>query len=95
MCSGGGNYAPQCSDLGSTKKNNKVGFQNWWYCMACEAKGPDMNNTFCAAYAHKRGKNFDSDHSDGEDEDQYPGTKTRNEAYLRIVENHKDSVPAK
>eukprot|EP00972_Heterocapsa_arctica_P024932 3675514-Heterocapsa_arctica.AAC.1 len=60
--------------------------------MACEAKGPDMNKKFCAAYTHTRGKHFDSDHSDGDDEDHYPGTKTRNEAYLRIMENHKDKA---
>eukprot|EP00972_Heterocapsa_arctica_P024655 3636856-Heterocapsa_arctica.AAC.1 len=51
-----------------------------------------MNKTFCSAYTHKRVGNPDSDHSDDEDEDQYPGTKTIKEAYLRIVENHKDKV---
>eukprot|EP00972_Heterocapsa_arctica_P006357 932900-Heterocapsa_arctica.AAC.1 len=51
-----------------------------------------MNKKFGSAYTHKRGNNTDSDHSDGDEEDQYPGTKTRNEAYLRIVEYHKDKV---
>eukprot|EP00972_Heterocapsa_arctica_P045916 6775993-Heterocapsa_arctica.AAC.1 len=70
------------------EKQHKVGFLNWWYCVACEAKGPEMNKQFCASYSHKRGKHLDSDPSDDENDDQYPGTKTRNEAYLRIVENH-------
>eukprot|EP00972_Heterocapsa_arctica_P021900 3223083-Heterocapsa_arctica.AAC.1 len=51
-----------------------------------------MNKKFCSAYIHKRGNNPDSDHNDDDDEDHYPGTKTINEAYLRIVENHKDNV---
>eukprot|EP00972_Heterocapsa_arctica_P022678 3336106-Heterocapsa_arctica.AAC.1 len=29
-------------------------FLNWWYCMACEAKGPDMNKKFCSSYTHER-----------------------------------------
>eukprot|EP00972_Heterocapsa_arctica_P001903 272667-Heterocapsa_arctica.AAC.1 len=60
--------------------------------MACEAKGRDMNKKFCASYTHKRRKHLDSDHSDDDDDDHHPGTKTRHEAYLRIVENHKDNV---
>eukprot|EP00972_Heterocapsa_arctica_P056684 8366825-Heterocapsa_arctica.AAC.1 len=61
--------------------------------MACEAKGPDMNKKFCASYIRKAGKHLDSDHSDDDDDDDhYPGTKTRTEAYLRIVENHQYNV---
>eukprot|EP00972_Heterocapsa_arctica_P035217 5183291-Heterocapsa_arctica.AAC.1 len=51
-----------------------------------------MNKKFCSAYTHKRGLNPGSDHRDDDDEDQYPGTTTRNEVCLRIVENHKDKV---
>eukprot|EP00972_Heterocapsa_arctica_P098720 14568100-Heterocapsa_arctica.AAC.1 len=58
--------------------------------MACEATGPDMNEQFCSAYTHTRGQNKDSDDSDDDDEDLYP--QKPDEAYLRIVENHKDNV---
>eukprot|EP00972_Heterocapsa_arctica_P034948 5144808-Heterocapsa_arctica.AAC.1 len=38
-------------------KQHFVGFNHWWYCKACEAVGPDMNNILCIAYYHKRGQN--------------------------------------
>eukprot|EP00972_Heterocapsa_arctica_P050203 7383566-Heterocapsa_arctica.AAC.1 len=63
--------------------------------MACEAKGPDVNKKFCASYTHERGKHLDSDHSDDTNYGKYPGTKTRNDAYSRIVENHKDQFFSK
>eukprot|EP00972_Heterocapsa_arctica_P008589 1253871-Heterocapsa_arctica.AAC.1 len=34
-------------------KHHKVGFKDWWYRTACEAKGPTMNNKFCSSYTHK------------------------------------------
>eukprot|EP00972_Heterocapsa_arctica_P054755 8070367-Heterocapsa_arctica.AAC.1 len=60
--------------------------------MACEAKGPDMNNKFCSSYIHKRGKSPDSDHSADDNEEHFPGYNIRKEAYNRVVENHKDKI---
>eukprot|EP00972_Heterocapsa_arctica_P088156 12999287-Heterocapsa_arctica.AAC.1 len=60
--------------------------------MACEAKGPDMNKTCCSSYTHKRGKSPDSDHSDEDNEEHFPGYTIRKEAYNRVVKNHKDKI---
>eukprot|EP00972_Heterocapsa_arctica_P027327 4016172-Heterocapsa_arctica.AAC.1 len=60
--------------------------------MACEAKGPDMNNKLCSSYTHTRGKQPDSDHSDDDNDEQFPGYKIRKEADNRVVENHKDKL---
>eukprot|EP00972_Heterocapsa_arctica_P066596 9827540-Heterocapsa_arctica.AAC.1 len=60
--------------------------------MACEAKGPDMNKQICSSYTHKRGKRPDSDHSDDDNDEQFPGYKIRKETYNRVVENHKDKL---
>eukprot|EP00972_Heterocapsa_arctica_P085408 12587625-Heterocapsa_arctica.AAC.1 len=56
-------------------KQHKVGFKDWWYCTTCEAKGPEMNNTFCSSYTHKGWKNTDSDHNDCDSDNNYPGHK--------------------
>eukprot|EP00972_Heterocapsa_arctica_P019084 2816919-Heterocapsa_arctica.AAC.1 len=47
-------------------KQQQIGFKDWWYCTACEAKGPDMNNQLCYSYTHKRRKHIDSDHSNND-----------------------------
>eukprot|EP00972_Heterocapsa_arctica_P085873 12655084-Heterocapsa_arctica.AAC.1 len=62
-------------------KQHQGGSLNWWYCMACEAKGLDMNKKFCSAYTHNRGKSPDSDHSDDDNDEHFPGYKIRKEAY--------------
>eukprot|EP00972_Heterocapsa_arctica_P075002 11069309-Heterocapsa_arctica.AAC.1 len=60
--------------------------------MACEATGPNMNSNICSSYTHKRGKSPDSDHSDDDNVNHFPGYNIRKEAYTRVVENHKDKV---
>eukprot|EP00972_Heterocapsa_arctica_P077961 11496541-Heterocapsa_arctica.AAC.1 len=64
----------------------------WWYCTACEAKGPNVNNQFCSSYTHKGWTNADSDHSDNDSENKVPGHKVRKEAYNIMVGNHKDNI---
>eukprot|EP00972_Heterocapsa_arctica_P037044 5453236-Heterocapsa_arctica.AAC.1 len=51
-----------------------------------------MNNQFCSSYTHKRWKHTDSDHSELDSEDEFPGHKVRKEAYSIMVENHKDNI---
>eukprot|EP00972_Heterocapsa_arctica_P111159 16365961-Heterocapsa_arctica.AAC.1 len=51
-----------------------------------------MNNTFSSSYTHKRGEQPDSDHSDEDDDNQFPGYKIRKEAFNILVENHKNKV---
>eukprot|EP00972_Heterocapsa_arctica_P103737 15288605-Heterocapsa_arctica.AAC.1 len=76
MCSGEGTYVPQFSDSDNTKtKQHKVGFDGWWCCTACKARGPDLNKKFCAAYTHKRWINADSAHTDHDSDGDYPGHK--------------------
>eukprot|EP00972_Heterocapsa_arctica_P013501 1988790-Heterocapsa_arctica.AAC.1 len=60
--------------------------------MACEAKGPDINNKFCSSYTHKRSKGPDSDHSDDDNDEQFTGYKIRKKAYNRVVENHNGTI---
>eukprot|EP00972_Heterocapsa_arctica_P068219 10075803-Heterocapsa_arctica.AAC.1 len=60
--------------------------------MACEAKGPDMNKQFCSSYIHEAGKQPDSDHSDEDDGNTFPGYKIREKAFNILVDNHKDKV---
>eukprot|EP00972_Heterocapsa_arctica_P009106 1340593-Heterocapsa_arctica.AAC.1 len=73
-----------------------MGFDEWWHCTKCEARGPGLNNKFCTAYTHKRWKDTHNDTNKHKDEDQeYPGQKVRKEAYDRMVENHKDKIVQK
>eukprot|EP00972_Heterocapsa_arctica_P085556 12610746-Heterocapsa_arctica.AAC.1 len=65
---------------------------DWWYCTACEAKGPNMNKKCCSSYTHKKWKNTDSDHSDNDSDNNFPGHNVRKEAYNIMVENHKDKI---
>eukprot|EP00972_Heterocapsa_arctica_P102686 15134058-Heterocapsa_arctica.AAC.1 len=51
-----------------------------------------MNNTFCSSYTRKRWTNTDSDHSDCDGDNNYPGHRVRKEASDRMVENHKDKI---
>eukprot|EP00972_Heterocapsa_arctica_P060321 8897261-Heterocapsa_arctica.AAC.1 len=51
-----------------------------------------MNKKFCSSYTHNKWENTDSDHSDCDSEDNYPGHKVRKEAYNIMVENHKDNI---
>eukprot|EP00972_Heterocapsa_arctica_P033134 4874561-Heterocapsa_arctica.AAC.1 len=51
-----------------------------------------MNNKFCSSYTHKRCKNLDSDNSDTDSENNFPGHKVRIEAYNRMMENHTDKI---
>eukprot|EP00972_Heterocapsa_arctica_P094241 13897642-Heterocapsa_arctica.AAC.1 len=65
-------------------KQRKVALDGWWYCTACEARGPDLNKKFCSAYSHKQMKHTDSDHTDHDSDGDYPGHKVRKEAYNRM-----------
>eukprot|EP00972_Heterocapsa_arctica_P016305 2406699-Heterocapsa_arctica.AAC.1 len=60
-----------------------MGFDEWWHCTECEARGPELNNKFCTAYSHKIFTGQD------QDEDQYgkyyPGEKIRRDACSRAV----------
>eukprot|EP00972_Heterocapsa_arctica_P077244 11392851-Heterocapsa_arctica.AAC.1 len=49
-----------------------MGFDGWWHCTKCEARGPGLNNKFCTSYTHKRWKGTRSDRSDQDDDDDYP-----------------------
>eukprot|EP00972_Heterocapsa_arctica_P073098 10797269-Heterocapsa_arctica.AAC.1 len=64
-----------------------MGFDEWWHCTKCEARGPELNTKFCTAYTHKRWKP-----GQGKDEENqhYPGEKVRRDAYIRMLENYKD-----
>eukprot|EP00972_Heterocapsa_arctica_P019638 2898688-Heterocapsa_arctica.AAC.1 len=55
-----------------------------------QAKGPNMNKTFCSSYTHKRCNNTDSDNSDNASGNNCPGHKVRIEAFNIMVENHND-----
>ena len=57
----------------------------------CEAKGPELNNKFCTGYTHKRWNAGDED-DEGDPNQDYPGEEVRRNAYIRLVENHKDKV---
>eukprot|EP00972_Heterocapsa_arctica_P050769 7461830-Heterocapsa_arctica.AAC.1 len=67
-----------------------MGFDGWWHCTKCEARGPGLNNKFCAAYTHKSWKGTHSDHTDQNDDEEYPGQRVRQDVYNRMVGNHKD-----
>eukprot|EP00972_Heterocapsa_arctica_P034242 5043973-Heterocapsa_arctica.AAC.1 len=67
-----------------------MGFDGWWHCTKCEARGPGLNNKFCTAYTHKRWKGTQSGHNDNDGDEDYPGKRVRKDAYNRMVENHKD-----
>eukprot|EP00972_Heterocapsa_arctica_P114831 16444578-Heterocapsa_arctica.AAC.1 len=71
-------------------QQHKFGFDGWWCCTACEARGPDLNETFCSSYTHKGWKNTNSDRTDQDSDDNYPGHKVRMGANNIMVENHKD-----
>eukprot|EP00972_Heterocapsa_arctica_P013990 2062748-Heterocapsa_arctica.AAC.1 len=43
-------------------------------------------------HTHKRGTHFDSDHSEDENDDLFPGYRIRKDAYNRMVEKHKDKL---
>eukprot|EP00972_Heterocapsa_arctica_P095337 14060931-Heterocapsa_arctica.AAC.1 len=66
-----------------------MGFNGWWHCTKCEARDPGLYKQFCIAYTHKRWKIAHSDHTDHDSDGDYPGHKVREEAYNRMVENHK------
>eukprot|EP00972_Heterocapsa_arctica_P047491 7003224-Heterocapsa_arctica.AAC.1 len=57
----------------------------------CEARGPELNNKFCTGYTHKRWNTGDRDNEENQDLD-YPGEEVRRNAYIRMLENHKDKV---
>eukprot|EP00972_Heterocapsa_arctica_P062512 9215504-Heterocapsa_arctica.AAC.1 len=75
-------------------KQHKIGFLNWWHCIACEAKGPDMNKAFCSSYTHthtpKKVKTKTAIIPMTNMTTIHPGYKIRQEAYHRVVENHKN-----
>eukprot|EP00972_Heterocapsa_arctica_P112254 16430750-Heterocapsa_arctica.AAC.1 len=66
-----------------------MGFDGWWHCTKCEARGPALNNKFCIAYTHKRWNNTGNDNDHNVD---YPGQKVRKYAYNRMVEHQKDKI---
>eukprot|EP00972_Heterocapsa_arctica_P049236 7247355-Heterocapsa_arctica.AAC.1 len=65
-------------------KQHEVGFNGWWKCTKCEAKGPDMNKKFCSAYTHERSAGDDDDKQAAEEDTEYPGVSTRKDAYDRM-----------
>eukprot|EP00972_Heterocapsa_arctica_P009661 1423767-Heterocapsa_arctica.AAC.1 len=64
-----------------------MGFDGWWHCTKCEARGPGLNKQFSTAYTHKIWKGTRSDHSDQDENEDYPGQRVRKDAYNRMVEN--------
>jgi hypothetical protein len=72
-------------------KQHIIGFDEWWHCKKCEAKGPELNKKFCTGYTHKRWNAGDEDNAEDPDQD-YPGEEVRRNAYIRMLENYKDKV---
>eukprot|EP00972_Heterocapsa_arctica_P070859 10468771-Heterocapsa_arctica.AAC.1 len=69
-----------------------MGFDGWWHCTKCEARGPGLDNKFRTAYTHNIWTNADSDHTDHDSDGDYPGHNVRKETYNIMVENHKDNI---
>eukprot|EP00972_Heterocapsa_arctica_P043901 6482310-Heterocapsa_arctica.AAC.1 len=69
-----------------------MGFDGWWHCTKCEAREPGLNKKFCTAYTHKRWNATINDNNDQDEDQDYPGQRIRNDAYIRMVEDHKDKL---
>eukprot|EP00972_Heterocapsa_arctica_P064789 9560583-Heterocapsa_arctica.AAC.1 len=74
MCSGEGTYAPQFSGLDNTTTSNiKLGSMDGGTALHAKPEAPTSTTNSVLRTRAKDGKNADSDHTDHDSDEDYPG----------------------